>query len=53
MSKLAGLTLLLVGVAGVMSAVPPPIPEIDPSSGVSAVAMIAGALLIVRGRRKK
>jgi hypothetical protein len=30
-----------------------PAPEIDPTSGVSAVALIAGGLLAIRGRRKR
>jgi hypothetical protein len=41
-------------VAGVSS--PPPnnsVPEIDPKNGMSAFALLAGAVLIMRGRRKK
>ncbi len=30
-----------------------PVPEIDPAMAVSAVALIGGAVLIIRGRRKK
>ncbi len=30
-----------------------PRPEIDPTMAVSAVALIGGAVLIIRGRRKK
>jgi hypothetical protein len=29
------------------------VPEIDPSSGMSALAVIAGAVMVIRGRRKK
>jgi len=29
-----------------------PAPEIDPGSGVQAVALISAAVLIIRGRRK-
>jgi hypothetical protein len=29
------------------------VPEIDPGSAVSVVAMLSGGLLMVRGRRKK
>jgi hypothetical protein len=28
-------------------------PEIDASSGVNAIALLSGALLMVRGRKKK
>ena len=30
-----------------------PVPEIDPSSGMSAFALLAGAVALIRGRRKK
>lgn len=29
-----------------------PVPEIDPSSGMAAMALLAGAILVIRGRRK-
>jgi hypothetical protein len=32
---------------------PDPVPEIDPSSGMSALALIAGAVMVIRGRLKK
>jgi hypothetical protein len=28
------------------------IPEIDPASGVNAIALLAGGLLLIRSRRK-
>jgi hypothetical protein len=28
------------------------VPEIDPSTGVNAVALFAGALLVIRGRKR-
>jgi hypothetical protein len=28
------------------------VPEIDPASGASAIALLAGAILVIRGRRK-
>jgi hypothetical protein len=28
------------------------VPEIDPGSGANALALIAGALIVIRGRRK-
>jgi hypothetical protein len=49
MMKLLGLILLLVGTSGAALAA---IPEISPASGASAIALLAGALLVVRGRRK-
>jgi hypothetical protein len=51
MSKTLGMMLLMIGVAG--TALANAVPEIDPGSGASALALISGALLIVRGRRKK
>jgi hypothetical protein len=30
-----------------------PVPEISPASGVAALAMVSGAILVIRGRRKK
>lgn len=30
-----------------------PAPEIDPTTGIAAVALLAGGALIVRGRRKQ
>jgi hypothetical protein len=29
------------------------VPEIDPGSGLNAVALVAGGLLVIRSRRKK
>ena len=51
--KIAGLTLLVMGaslhcMAGDIAA-----PEIDPAAGGAALALLAGGLLIIRGRRKK
>ncbi len=51
MYKVLGMMLLLVGVASVASAVTA-VPEIDPVSGTSALALMAGGLFVVRGRRK-
>jgi len=48
--KVAGIALLGIGAASVaMASV---VPEIDPASGVNALAMLAGALLIIHGRRR-
>jgi hypothetical protein len=49
--------LLILGTATVSQAgicfIPPAVPEIDPATGASAVALIGGAILIIRARRKK
>jgi hypothetical protein len=48
---LAVVALLVIGAPSSLWA--SPVPEIDPSSGMSALALIAGAVLLIRGRRKK
>jgi hypothetical protein len=48
--KIAGAALLAIGMSGACFA---SVPEIDPQSGASALALFTGALLIVRGRRRK
>jgi LPXTG-motif cell wall-anchored protein len=55
MMKFSGMVLLLVGLAGFASAGlgTAPAPEIDPASGVGALALLSGALLVIRSRRKK
>jgi hypothetical protein len=49
--KLLGMALMFVGVASFASAVS--VPEIDPGSAGSAIALLSGALLVVRAGRKK
>jgi len=49
--KLIGVVLLVIGVSG--AAMAAPVPEIDASSGVSALALVSGALLVVKARRNK
>ena len=44
--------LLILGTATVSMAGIDPVPEIDPSSGMSAIALIAAAVIVIRGRRK-
>jgi hypothetical protein len=48
--KLAGMALLVVGASGALMA---DVPEIDPASGANAIALLTGALLIVRGRKRR
>jgi hypothetical protein len=54
MKALGVLSLMLIGVAGLLTAAPPPFaaPEIDPVSGMNAVAMFFGAGLMLRRSRK-
>jgi hypothetical protein len=52
MVKLIGAMLLLMGMAGFAFG-PPSVPEISPDSATTAVALISGALLVMRGRRRK
>jgi hypothetical protein len=50
MQRILAIVLLGVGVAaGAMAAVP----EIDPASGGSALALLVGTLLVIRGRHSK
>ena len=48
----AVVALLIVGAPSSLWAFPGAF-EIDPSSGMPALALIAGAVMIIRGRRKK
>jgi hypothetical protein len=47
--KFTGMAILAIGVSSVCSAA---VPEIDPATGGNALALLAGALLIMRGRRR-
>jgi hypothetical protein len=53
MRKIIGALLLVVGSATVLMAGTGRVPEIDATAGVTALALIAGAALVIRGRRKK
>jgi uncharacterized protein (TIGR03382 family) len=52
MTKVLGLTMLLMGAAGHALA-GNPVPEIDGASAGAAVALLAGGLVVLRARRKK
>ena len=52
MQKTIGAMLLVLGSATVLMA-QTQAPEIDPTLAVSALTLIAGAALVIRGRRKK
>jgi hypothetical protein len=49
--KLLGIALMFVAVASFASA-SISVPEIDPGSAGSALALLSGALLVIRARRK-
>ena len=49
-TKVVSLILLGIGVQAL--ALGTPAPEIDPGSAASAVAILAGAIVVFRGRRK-
>ena len=45
-------TMLIVGMSTAVMA-QAAVPEIDPGSGLSALALLSGALLVIRGTRKR
>jgi hypothetical protein len=51
MTKAVGMLLLLVGASSFALAAG--VPEVGVGSAGSAIALLSGALLIIRGRRKK
>jgi hypothetical protein len=55
MRKAIGLALFLLGATSVLLAQPgaPAAPEIDPGSAGTAIALLSGTLLMIRGRRRK
>ena len=54
MTKTIGLSLMFVALFGIAAAADiVGAPEINPESGVAAFALLSGALLVIRGRKKK
>jgi hypothetical protein len=51
MIKIAGFAMIFAAVSTALVA--SAVPEIDAATGGSALALIAGALLVLRGRRAK
>lgn len=49
--KILGMVLLLIGMGS--AAFANVAPEISPASAGSAIALLSGALLVMRGRRRK
>ena len=53
MTRLLGLSVLLAGLAGVALGGGVVAPEIDASTGIAALGLLGGGILILRSRRKK
>jgi hypothetical protein len=53
MMKITGTILLLMGMAGFAFAGNVATPEIDAAAGVGALTLLSGALLVIRGRKKR
>jgi hypothetical protein len=54
LKTLIAVALLVVGVTGAAFAgVSVPAPEIDGGSALNALALVSGALLVIRGRRRR
>jgi hypothetical protein len=53
LKTLVAATLLLMGVTGAaLARISAAVPEIDGASAVNALALVSGALLVIRGRCK-
>jgi hypothetical protein len=50
---IAAVALLVIGTPSSLWAIPVVAPEIDPSSTMAAMALLAGAVMVIRGSRKK
>jgi hypothetical protein len=53
MTRALGMTILLLSVAGFSLADAIQTPEIDASSGVAAIGLLCGGLLVLRSRKKR
>jgi MYXO-CTERM domain-containing protein len=53
MTRVIGIAIVLASLAGFAFAGAVPVPEIDASSGVAALGLLSGGLLVLRSRRKK
>jgi len=51
--KIVGMMLLVAGMSGVATAGAIYAPEIDAGSGINALTLLSGALLVIKSRRKK
>jgi hypothetical protein len=52
MRRITGMVLIMIAAGAAAVALPPEAPEIDPGSVTSALALLAGAMMIIRGRRR-
>jgi hypothetical protein len=50
--KIVGMALLVMGLSGLAIAGPLSVPEINPASAAGAIALVSGALLVIRSQRK-
>jgi hypothetical protein len=48
---IVGLALMVIGAPSVLRATGA-VPEIDPTSGMAAMALLSGVVMMIRGRRK-
>ena len=51
--KMFGMVLLLTGLSSFAFAGTVTVPEVGPASAVGALALVSGAVLVIRGRRKR
>ena len=51
--KFAGMVLLLVGLPSLVFGGFSAVPEIDAATGAGALVLLSGALLVIRGRRRR
>ncbi len=52
MTKALGLVLLFIGMSSLALAQVAPVPEIDAGAAASALCLLSGAILVIRGRKK-
>jgi hypothetical protein len=53
MGKAAGVFFVLIGMSGFAFGCAVQAPEIDAATGVSALVLLSGGLLVIRSRRKR
>ena len=51
--RIVGAVVMLIGIAGFAFAGTNQAPEIDANTGIAALALLSGGLLVLRARRKK
>jgi hypothetical protein len=51
--KMAGMALLITGMGSALSAFAIPTPEIDGATAGNALVLLGGAVLLIRGRKKR